>query len=186
MSEKRKVIDSTQPTFITLTVVEWVDIFTRKRYCELIDDALNYCIEERDLKVHAYVYMSNHVHLIVSSEKEELPEIIRDFKKHTSKRIIELIRQSGESRKEWLLNKFNEAARVMKRNQLFKVWRDGYHPVSLDTNAKRKQKLNYIHSNPVKAGYVAHERDWLNSSYLAYENTGGLLNVKVEPLILIL
>ena len=67
MSGKYKVIDSTVPTFVTITVVDWVDLFVRPVYCNILDDSLNYCIKEKGLSVHAYVYMSSHIHLIVTA-----------------------------------------------------------------------------------------------------------------------
>jgi len=56
MSDKYKVIDSTVPTFITITIVDWVDLFIRPIYCNILDESLNYCIKEKGLSVHAYVY----------------------------------------------------------------------------------------------------------------------------------
>jgi hypothetical protein len=67
MSEKYKVIDSTVPTFITITVVDWVDLLVRPVYCNILDDSLNYCIKEKGLSVHAYVYMTSHIHLILTT-----------------------------------------------------------------------------------------------------------------------
>jgi hypothetical protein len=58
MSEKYKVIDSTVPTFITITVVDWVDLLVRSIYCNILDESINYCIKEKGLSVHAYVYMT--------------------------------------------------------------------------------------------------------------------------------
>jgi len=183
MSEKYKVIDSTVPTFITITVIDWVDVFTRPVYTYILDDSLNYCIKEKGLIVHAYVYMSNHIHLIATSVKEELQAIIRDFKKYTSKRIIEAIKENPESRREWLLNKFSYAAKRTNRATNYKLWKDGFHPVILDTIKKIEQRVNYIHHNPVEAGLVYHERDWVNSSYAVYEDDNKERpNVNVEPL----
>jgi REP element-mobilizing transposase RayT len=115
MSEKYKVIDSTAPTFITITVVDWVDLFTRPVYCNILDESLNYCIKEKGLSVHAYVYMTSHIHLIVTAFDGELQNIIRDFKKFISKKLIEAIRQHPESRREWLLQKFNFEAQKTGR-----------------------------------------------------------------------
>jgi hypothetical protein len=85
MSEKYKVIDSTVPTFVTITIVDWVDLFTRPVYCNILDESLNYCIKEKGLSVHAYVYMKSPIHLIVTAFDGELQNVIRDFKKFTSK-----------------------------------------------------------------------------------------------------
>lgn len=182
MSEKYKVLNSSVPNFITITVVGWVDIFIRKTYCEILDDALNYCIKNKGLIVHAYVYMTNHIHLIVSAENAELNEIIRDFKKHTSKEIAKALNSPKESRRKWMFKKFEYEAKRTGRAKNYKLWHDGFHPVILDTNKKREQRIRYTHYNPVAAGFVRHERDWLNSSYKAYEDEKPLLNVKVETL----
>src|SRR5690554_1632681 len=75
MSHKYKVIDSLQPTFITLTVIDWVDVFIRSEYTKILDASFNYCMAEKGLQVHAYVYMTSLLHAIVSSNGEEFPSI---------------------------------------------------------------------------------------------------------------
>lgn len=70
--------------FITITVVGWVDVFTRTQYKDIIIESLKYCVSSKGLKLYAYVIMTNHLHLIVStSEGNELSDILRDFKKFT-------------------------------------------------------------------------------------------------------
>ncbi|CAD0005215.1 REP-associated tyrosine transposase [Flavobacterium salmonis] len=183
MSEKYKVIDSTVPTFITITVVDWVDLFIRSVYCDILDESLNYCIKEKGLSVHAYVYMSSHIHLIVTAPDGELQNIVRDFKKFTSKKIIEAIKEHPESRGEWLLRKFSFEAVTTGRAKNYKLWQDGFHPVILDTLEKIEQRIKYIHYNPVEAQIVFHERDYINSSYRNYEEDNAVFcNVAIEPL----
>ena len=120
MSHKYKVIDGQQPTFITLTVIDWVDIFIRPEYTKILDEPFNYCIAEKGLQVHAYVYMTSHLHAIVSSNGEELHTIIRDFKKFTSKKIVKALQKYPESRREWLLKKFSFAAQRINRGANYK------------------------------------------------------------------
>ena len=183
MSEKYKVIDSTIPTFITITIIDWVDLLTRPQYTRILDESLNYCIKEKNLCVHAYVYMTNHIHMIVSSPENELQNIIRDFKKFTSKKFIQAILEYPESRREWMLNKFSFEAKRSNRAKNYKIWQDGFHPVLLDTLQKIEQRINYIHYNPVEAQIVFHERDYVNSSYRNYEEESKVFcNVNVEPL----
>ncbi|MET3731658.1 REP-associated tyrosine transposase [Moheibacter stercoris] len=183
MSEKYKVIDSSIPTFVTMTIIGWVDLFIRPSYSKILDDSLNYCIEAKGLKVHAYVYMTSHIHLILSSEGNEIQNIIRDFKKHTNKKFIEEINSVSESRRVWLLNKFSYEARRTNRADHYKIWQDGFHPILLDNYKKIEQRIHYIHYNPIAAGFVYHERDWKNSSYSSYEEGNReISNVKVSPL----
>lgn len=182
MSEKYKVIDSSQPNFITLTVVGWVDLFIRKEYGYVLDDSLNFCVKNKGLVVHAYVYMTNHIHLIVSSKGEDLNDIVRDFKKYTSRELVKTINDLAESRKVWMLKKFSFEAKRSGRASHYKLWQDGFHPVLLDTNKKIEERLRYLHYNPIDAGFVKNERDWVNSSYLAYEEESSILNVTIEML----
>ncbi|MGB1247389.1 MAG: transposase, partial [Chitinophagales bacterium] len=153
MSEKYKVYDSTRPTFVTITVVGWVDVFTQNKYTEILDDAIQYCIKNKGLIVNAYVYMTNHIHLIARSDTALLQDIIRDFKKFTSKEMIIAIKEGIESRKEWMLNKFSFEAKRTNRTSSYKFWRDGFHPIELDATRLIEQKMNYIHQNPVKRGF---------------------------------
>ena len=183
MSEKYKVIDSSVPNFVTLTLTEWVDLFIRPLYCKILDDALNFCIQNKGLVVHAYVYMTSHLHLIVSSKGEPINFIIRDFKKFTAKKLVAAIKEHPESRREWILNKFQFEAKRTHRASSYKVWRDGFHPVILNTNKKIEQRVHYTHYNPVVAKFVYHEIDWVNSSYCAYEEDNPEQpNVTVKPL----
>ncbi|NUM31102.1 MAG: transposase, partial [Bacteroidetes bacterium] len=75
--------------FLTLTVVDCIDLFTRKDYSMVIVDSLNYCIKAKNLEVFSYIIMSSHIHLICKvNEPNNLSEVLRDFKKFTSKEII--------------------------------------------------------------------------------------------------
>jgi len=85
--------------------------------------------------------------------KNELQTIIRDFKRFTNKKLIEPIQDIRESRREWILAKFKyEANRTQRANQ-YKVWKDGFQPVILDTTKELEQRINYIHANPVDEGF---------------------------------
>ncbi len=89
--------------FITCTVVNWVDDFSRKLYADIIIDSLNYCTEKKGLIVYGYVIMSNHVHLLVQARHENMSDILRDFKKFTSQTILHAIEENkAESRKSCL------------------------------------------------------------------------------------
>ncbi len=181
MSERYKVLDSSAPNFITLTLIDWVDLLIRPIYFRILDDAINYCIENKGLEVNAYVYMTSHIHLIVQSNDIPLPTIIKSIKIHTTKELLKAIKERPESRREWLLNKFSFAAQRIKRGVKYKVWRDGFHPVLLDSPLKIEQRVNYIHQNPRELQLVREPRDWINSSCLEYEQ-GNKSNIKIKLL----
>jgi REP element-mobilizing transposase RayT len=122
--------------------------------------------------------MTSHIHLITSSrEGYKLQETIRDMKKFTSKQLINLIKTIPESWREWMLNKFEDEANRTKRGQDYIVWQEGYHAKQIVTNNFLDQKLNYIHENPVKAGFVSKAVDYIYSSARNYSAEIGVIEV---------
>ena len=173
----RRIYDNSSTYFLTMTVTNWIDVFTRARYCDIIVDSLNFCHKNKGLVIHAWVIMSNHLHLIVQSENENLSDIIRDFKKHTSKEIIKSIKADEESRREWLLWMFERAAKKEGRKG-FKLWQDGNHAEELISNKFFGQKLDYIHQNPVKARIVYAANEYIWSSAVDYCDGKGLVEIE--------
>ena len=178
MSNAYKFNDSEGTYFVTLTVVGWVDIFSRQVYRDFIIENLKFCQLNKGLLVHAWVMMTNHIHLIVSADKSPtLSEIIRDFKKFTSKGIRKLINEENESRREWMLRHFTFTGIGNSNNNDFQFWVQDSHPIQLLTADFTKQKLDYLHNNPVRAGLVAEPQHWLYSSAIDYMDGKGLLPV---------
>ncbi len=128
--------------YLTLQVVKWIDLFSRKRYRDIVVDSLNFCIEKKGLIVYGYVIMSNHVHLLVQAENSDLSAVLRDRKKYMSSRFLFAIRNEGESRREWMLNLFSEAASKHKRNEHFQVWTHENHAEEIYSPKFILQKIN--------------------------------------------
>jgi len=84
MSRKYKIYDSSIPHFLSFAIVNWIDLFTRKEYFDVITESLSYCIRHKGLTLNAWCIMTNHVHLIVRSDENNLSNIMRDLKKFTS------------------------------------------------------------------------------------------------------
>ena len=117
--------------FLPLQIVEWVDIFTRKNYKNIIIENLAYCQKHKGLQIFAYVIMSNHVHLLLRSENSNLSGTMRDFKSFTSKEILKQIECGPESRKDWMLKVFASAACEHKRNSDYQVWTHENHAIEV-------------------------------------------------------
>ena len=110
--------------FITFAVVEWVDVFTRKEYRDIVLDSIRYCQQEKGLILHAWCLMSNHIHLIISAKNNDTSDILRDFKKFTSKQIVTaIINSQHESRRDWMLNIFKSQGEKNIRNTNYQFWR---------------------------------------------------------------
>ena len=144
--------------FVTFTVHQWVDVFTRTNYIEILIESINHCQQTKGLKVYAWVIMSNHCHFIFSSDNIPLSNIIRDLKKFTAKAIVKAIERNPiESRKRWLLWLFKKDGHIW-------FWEEGYHGEEIFSETFLKTKLIYIHQNPVRAGIVEKEEEYVNSS----------------------
>jgi len=165
------------PHFITATVVDWIDVFSRKKYRDCIIDNLQYYIKHRGMIVYGYVIMSNHIHLIIQAKDENLSDILRDFKKYTARTILGKIQTENESRKEWMLERFKEATKTHSRNINYQFWRYGNHPEEVYSEKFLWCKLDYIHMNPVKNGLVKRPQDYVYSSATNYINNEGLVDV---------
>lgn len=153
MSEHLK-IETGKTYFITMTIVDWVDLFTRECYVSIFINSIKYCQQNKGLEVYAYVIMPSHVHMIIGSEGN-LSHILRNMKEHTSKLWIkEILENPQESRREWLLEKFTKTKKNSDQKSSYKIWQEGNYPEELFSIEFINQKENYIHQNPVTAGIV--------------------------------
>ncbi|MGV9014052.1 MAG: REP-associated tyrosine transposase [Flavobacteriales bacterium] len=181
MSRSYKFLDPQGTYFITFATVEWVDVFTRRQYKDILVESLQHCQEKKGLLLYAWVIMSNHVHLIAAAaEGHALPDILRDLKKYTASQTLKAIAENGqESRKDWMLSIFAKAGKANVNNTHYQFWRQDNRPVLLGSAEVCDQKLDYLHNNPVVEGYVEHAQDYVYSSAPAIAGKPGLL--KLEP-----
>lgn len=158
MAFEFRIKDQEAVHFLTFTVHQWVDVFTRDVYREELIKSLRFCQERKGLEIYAWVIMSNHCHFIWRGRNEGLSDIIRDFKKFTSKKIYNSILQNHkESRAKWL-------PKLLSIDDKIWFWEEGYHGEEIYSNQFFASKCNYIHANPVQAGWVEKEEDYLWSS----------------------
>lgn len=180
MSRNYKIRDQGGVYFVTMTTVGWIDIFTRNEYRDIYLESVRYCQKEKGLVVYAWCMMSNHVHLIVRSEQEDLSGVIRDLKKFTSKKLFAAIEaNTEESRRNWIIAIFKKNGEFNANNLNFQVWQQHNQPTELYSTSVIEQKLNYIHENPVRAGWVEYPWEYLYSSARDYADRKGLLDIEL-------
>jgi len=137
-------------------------VFKEEKYFKIIIESLNYCRKNKGLLLLGYVIMLNHIHLITSNdESTNLSDIMRDFKRHTSKLIAKTFESDNEK---LFLYVFKKAAEKQGKGKKYKVWQDHFHPEAIYSEKWLHQKLNYMHNNPVRKGFVANPEDWKFSS----------------------
>lgn len=172
MSRNYKFRNPEGTYFISFAVKDWIDVFARNEYKDIIVESLDFCQKNKGLEIFAWCIMTNHVHLIVRTEKGFLLQnTIGDLKTYTSKKIIQEIKDNPqESRKQWLLEKF-------KTETGFCFWGTDNHPIELWSNKVIDQKLNYLHNNPVEEGLVSQPEQYIYSSAIDYAGEKGLLDI---------
>ncbi len=180
MGRKYAIRDQNSIYFVTFTVIQWIDVFTRDNYRTIFLDSVRYCQQNKGLEVYAWCLMTNHVHMILSaSNTYKLSDIIRDLKSYTSRHIRKALESDTcESRRSWMLHLMKKQGVVNPNNRDFQFWQQYNHPIELDSNHMIDSRLEYLHNNPVEAGFVEKPEDWLYSSACDYcGRSNGLLDI---------
>ena len=149
MRTRYKIYEIDQAHFLTCTVVGWLPIFTRPETMNIILDSWRFLQKEGRLTLYGYVILENHLHLIASSPN--LPKEIGDFKSYTARRIIDYL---IERKVETLLQHMRFWKNHHKIDREYQLWQEGDHPQQINGDEMMLQKLDYVHLNPVKRGFV--------------------------------
>lgn len=180
--EDKSISDQHSCYYLTFNVVDWIDIFVRPVFKQIVVESLNHFIEKKGLTVYAWCLMTNHLHLIAQTKQGfGLSMVADDFKKFTTKIILEDIVAEPEIRRNWVMKKFEEASTAMKLLDRFQVWQTPVNSVYIDLNDEDmiNEQIEYIHNNPVRDRIVSHAEDYLHSSAKDYMGIKGLVNVSI-------
>jgi Transposase and inactivated derivatives len=170
MSQQYKFRNANAIYFSTSTVVGWIDVFTRDIYRNILLDSIRFSQQNKGMQIHGWVLMTNHLHLIFSCTEPHKPAaVLKEIKSYTAMKIIDaIVNHPQESRKHWMLNEFEKYGEQNRSTHRFQFWQHRKSPIQLENAAMYVSRLNYVHSNPVKAGFVAEPQEWLYSSAADY------------------
>ena len=139
--DRYKIIDNVGVYFITFTVVDWLPVFVDESPNSILIDSLKYCIDNKGLRVNAYVIMPNHLHAVVFNtefDSTALHQALTDFRKFTGQALTGYVNT--------------------------RFWQSGWHAEGIESERFLEQKVNYIHDNPCRKGLVRLPQDWRYSS----------------------
>lgn len=141
MSRKYKFYNKSGLYFISFATVNWIDVFTRQVYFDVLADSVSYCRKEKGMELYCYCFVPSHIHFIFRSSNEQPSELLRDFKRHTSRKMLEAIQNNPqESRKEWLLWMFERAGKKNATTSNYQFWQQHNKTIELWTEKVIKQK----------------------------------------------
>ena len=160
--------DKNYAYFVTWTIVAWLPLFAETAYRKIVLDSLAYLRINKHVQLNAFVVMSSHIHAVLWPEDGiNLSDITRDFKRFTSKEISRTAECEGRRELLSFFKKAREENRA-QRISTYQVWQEGSHPEAIFTEKFARQKIDYIHLNPVRAGLVKTAQEWRYSSARAY------------------
>ncbi len=185
MKSEKKELNNNPSHFLTLNVVDWVDVFTRPLYKLVMVDALNRFVDSNGLVINAWCLMSNHLHLLAQAkEGQSFPVLIRDLKKHTAKKIFEAIAAEPDLRKDWMLQRFEHFSQCFKKIEKYSLWQNCSNSQYISTNNTQMllDHTKFIHENPVRDSVVEFPEDYIFSSARDYAGIKGLVDVSLLAL----
>ncbi|BAF72447.1 REP-associated tyrosine transposase [Sulfurovum sp. NBC37-1] len=168
-----KIYEPTHPHFMTCTVLHWIPLFTRKESVEILLESFRYLQEHDQLNIYAYVILENHLHLVAQSD--DIAQSMTKFKRYTARGVLKLLQKNNVIT---ILDQLAFYKKAHKSDREYQVWQEGLQPKLIQSDAMMKVKINYIHQNPVKRGYVDEPSHWRYSSARDYEGQSGLLEIE--------
>jgi REP element-mobilizing transposase RayT len=166
------ITESGKPHFMTCTVLEWLPVFTRPETVQILLDCWCYQREHEDVRLYGYVILENHLHFI--TQAKDLNKCVSSFKAYTARQIIDHLQAQHVER---LLTHLRFFKRTHKTDREYQFWQEGVHAELVFSEAMMREKLDYIHANPVKHGYVNLAEHWRYSSAAHYAGLAGLIDV---------
>jgi putative transposase len=170
-----KIYNDEQPHFLTMTIVEWIPLFINKDIVSIIIDSIKFIQNERSFTLYAYDIMEHHLHLIASND--HLNKTIKEYKSFTAREIIDYLKERDSNS---LLEKLKSAKLSHKTESKYQLWQEGSHPEEIYNEKMLLQKIDYIHNNPVRRGYIDEPSQWRYSSARNYNGEEGLLEIKTD------
>jgi putative transposase len=169
-----KVLPNADTYFATCAAVNWLPLFSRTELAQIVLDSMKFMHENKRMVLHAYVVMENHLHIVGSSD--DFSGAMKNFKSFTARSIVDFLCENGPS---FFLEQLRFFRKEHKKNQDYQVWQEGFHPQAILNDAMLKEKIEYIHNNPVKRGYVEYPEHWRYCSAAQYVGLTGVVPINI-------
>jgi REP element-mobilizing transposase RayT len=168
-----KIYETTHPHFVTCTILHWLPLFTRQESVQIIIECLKFLQKNDNLKLYAYVILENHLHMVISSD--DLHKTMQSFKQYTAKQLLELLKKENVTT---ILDQLAFYKKAHHQEKSYQVWEEGYQPKLIQDEEMMQIKVDYIHNNPIKRGYVDEAIHWRYSSARDYNDASGLIEIE--------
>jgi len=167
------ITEPEKPHFLTCTVMEWLPLFTRPPLVDILLDTWRYQQANQGLRLYGYVVLENHLHYI--AQAPDLGKCVSSFKSFTARTLINYLESKNA---ELVLQRLRFTKRAHKADRVYQIWQEGTHAELIWSDRVMQQKLDYIHHNPIKRGYVDLVEHWRYSSARDYAGCEGLIQIQ--------
>jgi len=179
--ERYRIQSEAAVYFATYSVVDWLPVFVSEAACRIITESLGFCQREKDLRVNAYVIMPTHLHAIFFDGDfncQRLQTTLADFRKFTGRRLSDFCSEHMPP----CFAETLHAEATVDRDRRF--WQPSRHAEAIESEKFWKQKLDYLHDNPVRKGLVIRADHWRFSSASFYLSDGQhACDVAISPIV---
>jgi REP element-mobilizing transposase RayT len=167
-----KTLDKFYPHFLTATFVRWLPFFSDPKISAICIDSLKYLHQFQGLRIYGWVFMENHAHFIARAP--ELSKAMANFKSYTARLVIDRFKELNRTE---ILDELAWSKTCHKKSQDYQLWQEGVNPKQIFSRGIMIKKLEYLHTKPVKQGYVDRPEHWRYSSMRDCQWNAGLLPV---------
>ena len=150
--------------YVTCVTFDRIPLFQRNKICSLFIDALEATRTKDPFKLIGYVIMPDHIHLLANPIALNISKVVGRLKGRAATKILKDLRMLGC----WDVLDELKLLQPLKSGQTHAVWLKDFSSIDIWGHKFIRQKLHYIHMNPVRAGFCDHPAKWLWSSYHAY------------------
>jgi len=168
-----KTYDEAKTYFTTMSTTNWLPLFSIPQVAQVILNSLQFMHDNNRIRLHAYVIMETHVHMVGTSK--EISDEFRKLKSYTARQIVDYLTMDGP---QVLLDQLKFYKKKHKKDQKYQVWQEGFHPKAILNVDILTQKIEYVHYNPVRRGYVDRPEHWRYSSAQNYAGMKGIVSVE--------
>ncbi|MCH7725817.1 MAG: hypothetical protein IH991_04955 [Planctomycetes bacterium] len=147
--------------FVTFSIVEWLPVFVSEQACKIVTNSLNFCHHKKGMRINAYVIMPTHFHGIFfheSFDAKRLEAVVTEFRKFTGRQLCDFCEQHMPT---CFSETFRKAAGDDRERRF---WQPSRHPEQIETESFWRSKIDYLHENPCRKGFVPRADFWRFSS----------------------
>jgi len=175
MRTRYKIVENEYPYFMTWTINGWLPLFTRDWAVNEIFESWRFLQNANEMELLGYCILENHLHLIVVGPS--IANSVARSRSFTARKIIDHLEKRGEKN---ILRQLDYQMLKHKTDREHQLWQEGKQPKQIRSDDVMWQKLEYIHYNPVRRGYVDDPLHWRYSSARNYAKQTGLIEVTTD------